>query len=379
MNFSLSSEECALRDSVRRYCAREYSFSLRRERLRATEADKRDYWRTFAELGALEATLPSLVRDVGNPVANLVLIMQELGRSLVVEPMVSTLLCGYVIQQAATSAQREHLLPLIRQGELLVGLAHNEPNTNWRCEGVRTNAELSPLTGEYILSGRKTQVLDASMAEAFLVSARVTPKSPPAGGLSVFLIPRGTAGLFEQSYDLMDGFTASDLRLERVRVPAEALLGAQGSADAALEMAVDCGMLALSAEAVGAMEEMLFSTRDHLKSRRQYGVTLIELQALQHRLADMLVEIELSRSMIYRAAGAFGQANPALRRKEVCACKAHVSQSAKFVGANGLQLHGAMGFSDDYKIGHFFKRLTTIAQLFGSIDHQLQEYMAVRA
>jgi alkylation response protein AidB-like acyl-CoA dehydrogenase len=228
--------------------------------------------------------------------------------------------------------------------------------------------------GEYLLEGHKVLVLGGSSADKFIVSARIAGRRSDASGISLFLVDRDARGLTRHDYRLVDGFRATDLTLSGVRVGPGALLGEPGQGTWALERAIDHTLVAMAAEACGAMDTLVWQTRDYLKTRSQYGATLNTYQALQHRMADMLIESELSRAMLLQGLAALNQADPVLRRKGVSATKVQVGRGGYFVGKNAIQLHGGLGVTEEFPVGHYFKRLVSIGYQLGDTNYHLQRF-----
>ena len=363
MDFSLTEEQQALQDSVRRFCEREYGFEQRRKLLTGEDGFARANWATFAELGWLGAGLAEEAGGYGGgPVENMI-ILEQMARALVLEPFLS---CAVIAIQAiaaqASPDQRGALLEPVIAGERLVALAHDGP--------AETTAE--PGEAGNILNGRKVFVLGGPSADLLLVSARHTD-----GGVSLFSVDPAAPGVTRHNYHAVDGRRVSDIILEDVELGPEALIGKEGTALDAIELAVDHGVIGLCAEAVGAMDAALWQTRDYLLTRKQFGQTLNNFQALQHRMADMLIETELARSMLYRGLVTLAETDPAARRKSVSAAKVQIGEAGYFVGGQAIQLHGGIGLTEEYSVGHYFKRLTLVRGLFGSTDTHLARFAAL--
>jgi alkylation response protein AidB-like acyl-CoA dehydrogenase len=369
MDFALSTEQSALRDTVRKFCRDEYSLKQRQLVACNDQGLRRAHWTQFAELGWLGAALPEDAGGVGGSAVEYALIAEEFGRALVLEPY----LAGAVAPAQAilaclpAPACRELLDPLL-DGRTLYAFAHSEPGDDGSGSYVETRAR-NASSGDYILSGRKMPVLGGSHATRFLVSARTAGEPGERAGLSLFVIDSTSPGILSRPFRLLDGTSATELQFQEVVVPGTALLGAEGVASAAIETAIAFVLLGLCAQAVGAMDAVIAATASHLKTRRAYGTTLITFQALQHRLADMLIELELSRSITHRTLSVFAATeDPDARRAAASSAKALVGRSARFVGANGVQLHGGMGMVEEYVIGQHFKQLTVLDNLYGNAD-----------
>jgi alkylation response protein AidB-like acyl-CoA dehydrogenase len=371
VDFTLSTEQIILRDAVRRHCQDKYSFQDRLAILRHPEGFSREYWKAYAELGWLGVALPEDVGGYGGSAVDLALILEEFGRALVLEPFLSCAVLGaQTVNLCSREEQRSHLLPAVIRGDLLLSLAHFEMEARGDIQFVETRATRRP-TGGFSLTGRKSLVLGGGSADWLIVSARTSGDAHDWSGISLFLIRPDAPGLVRRTFRTVDGGCAAELVLADLTVESSALLGEEGQAAGALQQAVDQAIVAVCAEAVGAMDRVVTVTCDYLKTRRAYGTTLSTLQAVQHRLADMLVELELSRSMLYRALAALASSEPRGRGKALSAAKALIGRSGRFVGSQGIQLHGGIGMSDDYIVGHLFKRLTVIETLFGNSDFHL--------
>ncbi len=365
MDFSLTHEQQALQDSVRRYAEREYGFEARRKLLASEEGFSRANWLNFAELGWLGAGLPEEAGGFGGgPIENMI-ILEQMARALMLEPFLScAVLAVQTIAAQASPEQRETLLTPIIAGATLAAVAHDD--------GTGPPTVAVPRGTGFVLNGRKSFVLGGPSADLLLVSARHAPAGN--GGVSLFCVDPGAGGVTRHNYHAVDGRRVSDIALVNVEVGREALLGAEGTALAAIELAQDHATIGLCAEAVGAMDAALWRTRDYLKTRRQFGATLSEFQVLQHRMADMLIETELARSMLYRGVAALAEPDPTARRKGVSAAKAFIGEAGYFVGAQAIQLHGAIGVTEEYSIGHYFKRLTLARGLCGTTDAHLARF-----
>jgi alkylation response protein AidB-like acyl-CoA dehydrogenase len=365
MDFEFTEDQAVLRDSVRRLISQEYSFERRRAILESPQGFSAETWSLLARQGALSLGLPESVGGYGGP-TEIMLVMEEFGRGLVLEPFMTTVVLGAgLIRDQGTVAQRAQLLPKIATGDCRVALAHHEAGARYVLDHVSTIACRGK--GSYVLSGSKAVVLDAPVANLLIVSAR----DDSAGGLSLFLVEPGAAGLKLTPYRTQDGRSAADLTLDNVKVPTAARLGSPGVALSALEQAVDCGVAALCAEAVGAMEALNESTLRYLNTRKQFGQPIGRFQVLQHRMADMFLMATQAKSMSYLATGRCRDPDRLQRRRALSAAKAYVGKAARFVGQEAVQLHGGMGMSAELPISHYFKRLTLINATFGDVDHHV--------
>ncbi len=373
MKFELSEDQILIRDSVRRYCQNKYRFTDRLEAMRSPEGFNHEHWAAYAQFGWLGISLPEDVGGFGGSAIEMALILEEFGRFLVLEPFLScAILAAQVVNEAGHSEQRKGLLPAVIQGKAMLALAHEETEARGDVQFVETRAERA--NGCYVLTGQKSHVLGGGSADMLIVSARTSGGKRDRDGVSLFLLRPNAPGISRRTYRTVDGGYAADLALCNLNVGTEALLGSEGRGISAIENAVDQAIVGLCAEAVGGMDQVITITRDFLKTRRAYGTTLSTFQALQHRLADMSVELDLSRSMLYRVLAALTWTDADARHRAVSGAKALVGRSARFVGSCGIQLHGGQGMSEDCMVGHLFKRLTVIEALFGSSDFHLNQY-----
>lgn len=370
MDFALTEEQRALQDSVRRFVSRDYTFEARSSRQQADGFDAQ-VWQLFADQGWLGAGLPEHAGGYGGTAIESSLVLVELGRGLVLEPYsaVAVLTAQTLIAATPVAEHARRLEPLVN-GQHLLAFAHREAGQDACRHRLDTHA--IERDGGYRLSGRKQLVLAGPQANSFLISARTHGERDDADGLSLFQLPADSVGLTRQNYRLIDGTPVCDIAIENCQIPASALVGETGGARAAVEHAQDHAVVAVCAQAVGAMERAIEITTDYLRTRKQFGVAIGTFQALQHRLADMLIELEQSRAMLYRALS-FLNAPAAEQRLAVAATKAQIGKSARYVGAQAIQLHGGIGVTEEYSIGHYFKFLTVAEGLFGNTTAHLGE------
>jgi hypothetical protein len=368
MDFTFSDEQQSLQDSVKRFCERESPFEKRQALLKTEDGFDRAHWATFAELGWLGAGLSEEAGGFGGgPIENAI-ILEQLARGLIVAPFLSSaVIATQAIARLAEGEQREALLTPLIAGEKIAALAHGE--TLQHEFEPRLQARATRTAGGFRLSGRKVFVLGGQAADLLLVSA-----SDGDEGISLFAVPADAKGVERLNYHAVDGRRVCDVVLANVDVPADALIGAGGAAADAIDYALDYGAVGLCAEGIGAMDAALWITRDYLKTRKQFGVTLSSFQALQHRMADMLVETELARSMLYRGIAALSLGNPRARQRGVSAAKAQIGEAGFFVGGQAVQLHGGIGVTEEYVVGHYFKRLALVRGYLGSSDQHLARF-----
>jgi len=369
MDFNYSEEQQMLADSLRRFIDTEYTFARRRASARGGNSLDRAAWAQLAEMGVLGLTVPAEYGGFGESAASQLVVQRELGRGLVLEPVTpAAVISTAVLSAYGSAAQKEAWLPAIAGGERIVTLAYLEPTTRYRAESARAAAERKD--DGYQLNGTKTLAWHGEAADAFLVSARLAGSNE----LSLFLVPGDTPGLSVHGYPTMDGLRAADITLHDATVGAAALVGSEGNGLAALTHGIDHGIAALCAEAAGAMERLIEITGEYLRTRQQFGKPLAAFQALQHRMADMLVQKELALSMAYVAAQALDETDPAQRRRMLSGAKVVVARAGRFVGQQAVQLHGGMGMTDELEVGDYFKRLTMIDPLLGDSDFHVQRY-----
>lgn len=371
MDFSLSDEHLALRDAVRRFCDGEYPAHRRGEAEPAELAATR--WAGMADLGLLGLPLADDVGGSAQGPVEMMLVAQELGRALGGAGWLSSVvLAGQLLDEAGSQAQRQRWLPALAAGEARMALACGEAEARYDLSRVGT---LGRRDGAgWVLDGTKTLVLEAGSADVFLVVARTAGEVDDAAGLSLFLVESGLAGLSLKEFSTLDGRRAAHLTLRGVRVAADALVGEAGAALPLVEAATDRASAMLCAEAVGALEALIELTAEQLKTRKQFGTTLAKFQVLQHRIADMLIALEQSKSMACAAAMAVQEGEPAQRRRLVSAAKVLAGQAGRQLGQWAIQMHGAMGMTEECRVGHYAKRLMVINQLFGDASHHLRRF-----
>ena len=358
MDFEFSAEQTLLRESLRELLAREYPFE-RRQALRATaHGSSPEIWGLLAQQGVFGLGLPRGAGGCGGP-TEIMLVMEELGRRLVLEPFLSTVvLGGGLIRDYGTVAQRAKLLPRIAAGELRSALAHHEAGARYVLDHVGTSARRGK--GSFLLTGSKAIVLDAPLADMLIVSAR----DETAGGLSLFMVAPNSRGVRMTPYRTRDGRSAADVVLENVQVPTAARLGSPGVALTALEQAVDCAVAALCAEAVGTIEAVNDLTLHYLNSRKP-------VDQPAYRFQHMSLMATQAKAMSYLATDRCRAPDRSERRRALAAAKAFVGKAARFVGRHAVQLHGVDGLSAELAVNHYCKRLTLINATFGDIDHHV--------
>ena len=366
MHFKLNDAQQMLQDSARRFVEKAYAFEARTALIQAVQTGGTRHWQTFAENGWLAAALPETCGGLGGSVIDTALIAQELGRGLVLEPYLgSGVLATQTLMAAATPNQREALLPPLAEGARRYALAYSEADARGMPEIVSTSAEAGP--DGYTLRGTKTLVLGGVDADAFIVSARLADSGEPSA-ITLFLVDTGTPGLTCHALPLHDGTWAAELEIDGARVPPSAMLGEPGEGLRALRHGLAHATAALCAELVGGMEKAVEVTADYLKVRKQFGVPIGSFQALQHRMSDMAAEMELARSMLFSLLAAIDHEDEATLLHRVSQAKAFVGRAARYVCGQAIQLHGGIGMTDEYVIGHYYKRAIVADLIFGSAD-----------
>jgi alkylation response protein AidB-like acyl-CoA dehydrogenase len=371
MNFDYTEEQQQLADSLRRYLANEYAFDRRKAIIASPEGVSDTAWAAFAELGLTAITLPESDGGFGGGAVDLMAPMEACGEALVVEPLIETIGLGArLVARAGSPAQRERLLRGVAEGSVRLAFASLEPGRRYQLDPQTTTARVD--NGAWLLEGEKTVVIGAPSAHCLIVSART------AAGVSLFLVPAGTAGLSLSPCRTVDGQRAADVRLSGVRLPADALLGADGAALPHIEEAVDFATALLCADAVGAMKQATDATLEYTRNRKQFGVPISSFQVLQHRMVEMYIGCEQARSMAILAAARVDSASDATERKRaVSMAKVKIADAARQISQESVQLHGGMGMTEEMKVSHTFRRLTMIAQRFGDADHHLERYAAL--
>jgi len=375
MNFEFSEEQRQLHDTVNRYLTEQYTF----EKFRAINASAAGWdkaaWAGLADLGVLALNVPAAQGGLGFGPLETLSVMGACGRSLLLEPFSSSAVIATAVLRAFDDAAAAELLTRMASGGAIAVLAHYEPTSRFETRWVTTRAQKSG--DHYLLDGHKAVVLHAGAADTLLISARTAGEPDDAHGVSLFRVARDSKGLTLDVYPTIDGQRAADVYLKGVQVPAGSMLGAEGAALPTIDAALDIGLAALCAEAVGVMQALVDATVAYVQSRQQFGTPIGRFQALQHRIADMLIHLEQARSMSYLAALRCTDENVTERRRALSAAKALVGQSCRFIGQQAVQLHGGMGMTDELIVSHWFKRLTAAELMFGDSDTHLQRFAAL--
>ena len=374
MDFSFTEEQTLLQDSLKRFVQKEYTFEKRKAILKSPQGYSREIWSQLAEMGVLGLPFAEEYGGFGGGAAETLIVMQAIGGGLLVEPYLATVVLGGALVQSLGGRLQRQMLAQVAEGKLLLAFAHGEPRSRYTLSHVETRAKRDG--AGWKLSGRKSVVLNGAQADRLIVSARSGGAAAEEAGIGLFIVERGAAGLAVRDVPTIDGLRAAEVVFNDVRVGADALLGAEGGAFAAIEQASDAGAAALCAEAVGVMEALSAQTLDYLKTRQQFGQPIGRFQVLQHRAADMFIHCELSKSMALLAAMRAGEADARERRRAVSAAKAHIGRSGRFVSQAAIQLHGGMGVTEELPASHYAKRLTMIDFWLGDTAHHLERFGA---
>jgi alkylation response protein AidB-like acyl-CoA dehydrogenase len=374
VNFDLTDDQRMLQEGAARYFRKSYDFKARLERARTGGGFAAETWREFVEMGWLAAAIPEAHGGLGFGPVEIALIAEEVGRHLVLEPFTACAVYAIkAIQHVATDAQKDVLLPTIAAGERLYAVASSEPEARGDLTRIACRAEHSR-DGTWRLDGRKSLVIGAGVADRFLVFARTAGGIGTPEGISLFEIPADTAGVRLERYTLVDGTPAGDLIFENALLTTDSLLGSEGVAADGLQRAVDEAIVAQCAETVGSCEDVLALCSEYLKTRKQFGVPIGSFQALQHRLADMAIETSQARASLHRGLQALTAASSARRSVDVSGVKAQVLKSARFVTQQGIQLHGGYGITEEYRVGHHWRRLLLTDSVLGNQASHLARY-----
>jgi alkylation response protein AidB-like acyl-CoA dehydrogenase len=374
MDLTLSDEQRMLRESAERFVAETYNTDHRRRLANDPLGFSATIWKQFAELGWLALPIAEEHGGLGGGAVEIGILMEAFGRGLVSEPYLSTVVIGAaLIAQCGSEAQQQALLPKVADGSLYLAFAHSERAARFDLAEVATTARKTP--NGWRIDGRKTAVLDGNAAGQIIVSAQIADDNG-VGELGLFLVPADTASLSKRDFPRLGGGRACNLELRGVHLGADALLGDGSDALPAIEAVVDRAMAALGAEAVGIMQTLLDQTLEYTKIRKQFGRPLSANQVIRHRLADMAMNCDEARSMALRAALML-DAEPVARGRAASGAKAKIGKCARFVAEQSVQLHGAMGVTEELDIGSYFKRLLAFDTLFGGSAHHYRRHAAL--
>lgn len=396
MNFELNPEQQQFADAIARWADKHYGFEQRKAILHSASGVSDAAWAALVELGVTALPVPAEYGGFDGTAVDQGVVIQALGRALVIEPVLATALGTEFLKRAGG---QHTLLAQVARGELKLACALSEPQSRYELSDIETRA--SHDDKGWVLRGLKSGVLHGAQADYLIVSARSAGEAPATGqtgvhdnagthkaageagaeadntaGVSLFVIPADLPGIQIDDARCNDGMRIARVTLSDVRVPDSALLGAAGDGWALLDAVTDHGIALLCSEALGVMEALFDATLDYLKTRQQFGVPIGKFQVLQHRMADMFIHLEQARSMALLAAVKAGSDDPVERRRSVSAAKARIGEAMKFVGQQALQLHGGMGVTNELPAAHLFKRLAVIELTLGDTDHHLARFAA---
>lgn len=374
MNFTHTEDRRMLADSLNRFVAEQYGIEQRNHLAYGAEGHSPALYAQFAELGAIGALFPEEEGGFGGSGFDISVVFESLGRGLVAEPLLGALVVGQALIAAGSDAQKRQLEDIIAGG-VIAALAHDEPGSHYELNKVTATAARTA-TG-WVLNGAKSVVAFGEKAGLLLVSARTAGGMFDTAGISLFLVDGNAAGIVKRGYSRMEGGRAAELTFENVQLGEDALLGAEGRGHAVLEHVQGFALLALAAEALGAMDVAKQNTLEYLQTRKQFGVAIGSFQALQHRMADLLLEVEQVRSTVINAADAIDNAQGTEREKMLSAAKYTVGSVGTLVAEESIQMHGGIGMTWELPLSHYAKRLVMIDHQFGDEDHHLARFMAL--
>ena len=377
MDFSYTQEQQMLKESVQKFVQKNYAFDARKKIIASEEGYSKENWELFAELGWLTVPFKEEDGGFGGSAVDLTVMMDEFGKSNLVEPFTPTvILSGGLISTLAGNDQKSGLLGPLMEGKLQLACAYAEADSRFNLSSVSTTATVE---GDQVnIEGGKINVLNASNADKLLVVARESGGRTDREGISIFLVDSDSEGLLIQPYTNVDGKKAAQVGFASVSIPITARLGKVGQALSALETVVDRATVAVSAEAVGALEVLLQKTVEYSKTRKQFGSPIGTFQALQHRMADMFIECQLARSIVIMAAMKLdGSDSDVEKSKAVSAAKSRVGKAIEKVGQEAIQIHGGIGMTEELDVGHLFKRVTAIDIQFGNSDYHTAKFASL--
>lgn len=372
MDFDLSEEQSILRDSLRRLLADGYGFEQRKRHMAEPEGWSAAMWTRYAEMGLMALPFAEADGGLGGSPVETMIVMEELGRSLALEPYFATVvLGGGLLRFGGNDDQRAELIPLVAEGALKLALAHTERHSRYDLHHVETTARRR---GDgWVLDGQKSVVLDGDSADRIFVTARTGGDVRDEAGIGIFMVDARQEGVTRHGYPTQDGRRAAEIGFENVVLGRDDVIGDAGDGLPLLRRTVDAGIAALCAEAIGVMSALHELTVDYLKVRKQFGVPIGAFQVLQHKAVDMFVAIEQARSMALFAMMMAEDDDAAERSRAIHAAKAEIGRAGRLCGENAIQLHGGVGMTMEYAVGHYFKRMTMIDISFGDSDFHLAE------
>jgi pimeloyl-CoA dehydrogenase small subunit len=372
MDFELSDEQRLLQDSITRLMGDRYAFEQRKNYLKAPEGFSTALWSQYAELGLLGLPFAEEYGGFGGGAQEIMLVMQAFGRALILEPFLATVvLSGAALRVAGSDAQKSAMLPAIAEGRMKLAFAHSERQARYDLTDVVTTAKRGG--GGWVLDGAKSVVVHGDAADRLVLSARTSGDRYDADGITLFLVDTTAPGLARRGYATRDEQRAADVALSNVTVADGDVLGEVGKGFSIVQRIVEAGVAATAAEAIGAMEAMHSMTLEYSKTREQFGKPIGSYQVVQHRLADMFMTMEQGRSMAMLATMMVEQPDAAERARKIAMAKVGVGQAGRYVSQSAIQMHGGIGMTEEYAVGHYFRRCMVIERLFGDPAYYLQK------
>jgi len=375
MDFTFNEEQSLIQDQVDQFILKEYDWETRQSLSHSDLGFGQENWQKFAELGWLGISVSEDSGGFGGSAIESMLIMEAFGKGLVVEPFLETMIMsGGILDDHGSAEQKSSLLEPAIAGNMQLALAYAEPQSRFNLSDVVTEAK--PDGDNFTLNGYKSVVMNGPSANKIIVSARTSGSQLDENGITLFVIDSEASGLNKANYKTVDGRRASDLTIENVSVSRDDIVGELDSGYEILDSAIDKAILAISAEAVGAMEVLYKTTVEYTKTREQFGTAIGKFQVLQHRMVDMFMEYEQCKSLLYMATMKHEE-GAVDSKKAISGLKYQVGKAGKFIGQQAVQLHGGMGVTDELNVGHYFKRLTTVGTIFGNTDYHLKKYTSL--
>ena len=375
MDFTFNEEQSLIQDQVDQFILKEYDWETRQSLSHSDLGFGQENWQKFAELGWLGISVFEDSGGFGGSAIESMLIMEAFGKGLVVEPFLETMIMsGGILDDHGSAEQKSSLLEPAIAGNMQLALAYAEPQSRFNLSDVVTEAKADG--DNFILNGYKSVVMNGPSANKIIVSARTSGSQLDENGITLFVIDSEASGLNKANYKTVDGRRASDLTIENVSVSRDDIVGELDSGYEILDSAIDKAILAISAEAVGAMEVLYKTTVEYTKTREQFGTAIGKFQVLQHRMVDMFMEYEQCKSLLYMATMKHEE-GAVDSKKAISGLKYQVGKAGKFIGQQAVQLHGGMGVTDELNVGHYFKRLTTVGTIFGNTDYHLKKYTSL--
>jgi pimeloyl-CoA dehydrogenase small subunit len=375
MDFDLSDEQRLLSDSVTRMLADQYGFEARKGYIKQDHGWSAGMWSRFAEQGLLGLPFAEEYGGFGGGAVETMLVMEQFGHALVVEPYVATVvLAGTAIRLAGTEEQKQALLPRVAEGGLKLAFAHGERQARYDLTDVTTTATRD--NGAWVLDGAKSVVTHGDCADKLVVSARTAGERDAPDGITLFLVDTQAPGVARRGYAMRDEQRAADVAFSNVRISEADVLGEVGAAMPVIERVVEAGIAATAAESVGAMAAMNDLTLEYSRTREQFGKPIGSYQVVQHRLADMFMAMEQGRSMAMLATMSVNETDPVERARNIAMAKVGVGQAGRYVSQSAVQMHGGIGMTEEYAVGHYFRRCMVIERLFGDPAYWLARLAA---